>query len=242
MKRLFKRVLTRAGIYYAKRQYMPCGIDWLWDIQRVARGRRVRTVFDVGANVGQTTLATKERFAGAVVHAFEPVKATYLSLEQNVAHLAGVTCHRLALSDSVGVAAMTSETNSQLNRFVDAATASSPSSAVEEVATETVDHFCHTLQIQCIDILKVDAEGADLLVLDGAKAMLRSGQIAFVLVEVGFKAGDSGHVPFLEIHEFLRSAGLGIYGLYDYYHIEDGRQLLFANALFISPAAIDRMR
>ena len=241
MKQLVKRVLNRAGIYYAKHQYMPRGIDWLWDIKRVARGLPVRTVFDVGANVGQTTRMIKEQFADAEVHAFEPVSTTFQSLERNVRQLSGVTCHRLALCERVGRATVTAVNDSQLNRLV--TDAEVPDLAeIERVDTETIEHFCTSHEIESIDILKVDAEGADLRVLKGGQAMLRQGRIAFVLVEAGFREDDAGHVPLPALYDFLRDAGLTLYSLYDHYHEEGERQLLFANVLFLSPAAISRMQ
>lgn len=249
MKRLIKRAFSRAGIYYAKRQCMPCGIDWLWDIRRVARGLPVRTVFDVGANVGQTTRLIKERFADADVHAFEPVSATYQSLERAVAQLEGVTCHRMALSDRVGRVAMTSEANSPLNRIVPIGCESGLApDRLEDVETETIDRFCRARQIERLDILKVDAEGADLKVLQGAERMLHEGRVAFVFAEVGFNASDQGHVHVVALLEQLIGAGMEPYSFYDYCRLrppsyeEEGFGLVFANVLFLNPLAISRLR
>lgn len=239
MKRLIKGALGRLGIYYAKRQYMPCGIDWLWDVCRLSRGLPMRTVFDVGANVGQTTRLIKGRFASADVHAFEPVSATYRSLAHNLRDLEGVTCHRLAFCERIGQSAVTMAGNSQLNRLVSEAEARGRSDT-ETIDTETIDHFCATRGIRTVDILKVDAEGADLRVLQGGLVMLQQGQIAFVFVEVGFDEDDSGHSYFPAVHDLLTKAGMRLYCVYDYYHEDEGRKLVFANALYLSPSALGR--
>lgn len=241
MKEAIRNALRRAGIYYAKRQYMPCGIDWLWDIHRLTRGRPVRTVFDVGANLGQTTRLIKQRFPAAGVHAFEPIGTTYASLEQGVRGLDGVTCHRLALCERVGRATMTAAKNSLLNRLLPDSDAGGLSPA-ESVDTDTVDHFCAIHEIGNIDILKIDAEGADLRVLQGAEAMLRDGKVAFAFVEFGFDPNDSGHAYFPAIHDYLDQAGMRVYGFYDYYHEDEGRRLVFANVLFLSPSAISALK
>ena len=249
MKEVIKDALTRAGIYYAKRQYMPCGIDWLWDVDRIVRGRPTQTVFDVGANIGQTTRMIKARFPSAGVHAFEPVSSTYQTLERNVRPLDGVACHRLALSDRVGVAAMTSDANSPLNRLVEARPGQGPADAgTEQVETDTIDRFCHERQIERIDILKVDAEGADLKVLQGAERMLREGRVSFVFAEVGFNPADPGHVHVAVLLEHLREAGVEPYSFYDYCRLrppayeEEGLGLVFANVLLVSPAAIAALK
>lgn len=241
MKQLIKDALNRAGIYYAKRQYMPCGIDWLWDIQRILGDRSVRTVFDVGANVGQTTRMIKERFPAATVHAFEPVPTTYRSLQQSVRGLDGVTCHRLALCERVGQSRMTARTDSQLNRLVPDAEADN-GRLIESVETDTVDHFCAARKIASIDILKIDAEGADLRVLQGGEAMIRQGRIAFAFVEFGFDSNDSGHAHFPAVYDFVEKAGMQVYSFYDYCHDADGCRLIFANVLFLSPAAISALK
>jgi FkbM family methyltransferase len=244
MKQLLHTALNRLGIYYAKRQYMPVGIDWLWDIHRLTGGR-VATVFDVGANIGQTTGMIKQQFPDAHVHAFEPVGSTYELLRQNVRHLAGVSCERLALADQTGRALVTSGPNSLVNHLVDD---DSPSSGAEEVATDTIDHFCQVRTIPRVDILKVDTEGADLKVLHGAERMIRDGKIAFVLAEVGFNHSDRGHVHLNAILDYCASVNLEPYSFYDYCRLKppayetEGLGLVFANVLFVSPAAIGRRR
>lgn len=245
MKNLIKAALSRAGIYYAKRRYMPSGIDWLWDVHRLIRGRRLETVFDVGANVGQTTLSIKGRFPDARVHAFEPVDSTFTTLQRNVQGLDGVTVHRLALSDRVGSAVITAQANSQLNHFVSGVT--EESEGTERVHTDTLDAFCARQQIDWIDLLKVDAEGADLQVLRGGDRLFRDGRIAFVFVEAGFVPTDSGHVYLPALLEYLTSAGAEPYAFYDYWHRpspEHGGQcgLVFANVLFVCPAARAQLR
>lgn len=247
MKEAIKNALARAGIYYAKRQYMPCGIDWLWDIARIVSGRPVRTVFDVGANIGQTTRMIKARFPETRVHAFEPVGSTYQSLERRVRHLQGVSCHQVALSDRAGRAAMTADANSPLNHLVDPGSA--PAGAgLETVATDTLDRFCLDRQIDQIDILKIDAEGADLKVLQGAESMLRNDRVAFVFAEIGFNPSDSGHVHLAVLLEHLRQTGLEPYSFYDYCRLRppayehEGLGLVFANMLLVNPAAIAALK
>jgi len=241
MKQVIKDALNRAGIYYAKRQYMPCGIDWLWDIRRLLGDRSVSTVFDVGANIGQTTSMIKKRFPAAAVHAFEPVQTTYQSLQRTVRGLSGVTCHRLALCERVGQSTMTATQDSVSNRLLSDAEGDS-GALIESVETDTVDHFCAARKIASIDILKVDAEGADLRVLQGGEAMIRQGKVAFAFVEFGFDPDDSGHAYFPSVYDYLEKAGMRVYSFYDYYHVDEGRRLIFANVLFLSPPAIAALR
>ena len=61
--------------------------------------RNCRYVFDVGANIGLFTLFAKLRNRNLIVHAFEPIKATYDVLVKNVElhNLSDVHMHNHAL-------------------------------------------------------------------------------------------------------------------------------------------------
>ena len=52
-------------------QSLPHGIDPCYDLAR--RGIDLRTILDVGANVGQSALTMLETFPKAEIHCFEPV-------------------------------------------------------------------------------------------------------------------------------------------------------------------------
>ena len=50
------------------------------------------------------------------------------------------------------------------------------------VRTDTIDNFCKEQSIDSIDILKIDTEGSEIEVLEGAKNMLKKTNI--ILIEV----------------------------------------------------------
>jgi FkbM family methyltransferase len=52
-----------------------------------------------------------------------------------------------------------------------------------EVDCTTVDDFCSQRGITSIDVLKIDTEGHELAVLNGAMQMLSSGAVRFVFLE-----------------------------------------------------------
>ena len=70
-----------------------------------------------------------------------------------------------------------------------------------DVKTDTLDNYCEENNIEKIDILKIDTEGSELEVLEGAKHMLQKTNI--VLVEVlderkSFKKKYENVIKFLE--------------------------------------------
>jgi hypothetical protein len=64
-----------------------------------------------------------------------------------------------------------------------------------EIQTETVDHFCSEHGVSRIDILKVDAEGAEARMFRGAEEMCSRGAVRSVFVEVYFDSVYEG-MPF----------------------------------------------
>jgi len=52
------------------------------------------------------------------------------------------------------------------------------------VQTQTLDNFCNLSNINSIDVLKIDTEGNELNVLQGAKNLLSEGKIKLIYVEI----------------------------------------------------------
>jgi FkbM family methyltransferase len=233
---MLQTILGRFGIYYSKRQFMPRGIEWLWDLARLTPAVTVRTVIDVGANEGQTARAILRAFPGAAVHAFEPVQGTFDVLRQAHGADPRVRLNRLVVSSEAGVAWVQAESSS-LNSHVVPATAAG-GARVESVDAVTLDDYCAQHDIARIDILKTDTEGHDLQVMKGARNLLAAGKIEWVLVEVTFNPNDAVISLFGPIHDFLAEHGMAPWCFYDHCHTEADRNLLFCNVLFVRRAAV----
>jgi hypothetical protein len=53
-----------------------------------------------------------------------------------------------------------------------------------KVRCQTLDTFCIEKGVDHIDILKIDVEGAELAVLEGAREMLKTGRVKHIQVEI----------------------------------------------------------
>lgn len=173
--------------------------------------REGMTVFDVGANVGELTLLFS-RFAGAggKIHAFEASGAAFARLE-TVCRAAGrrnVALNHLALADKKGSIKLHVYAdeylafNSQAARPLADYGLNLEPVAVEETAATTVDEYCAEKQIERIDLLKIDVEGAELQVLRGARKMLEAKRVGCLTFEFGQTTFDMGNRP-EEIEDFL---------------------------------------
>jgi FkbM family methyltransferase len=129
-------------------------------------------LLDIGANQGEWVshaIESSERVRRKVtIHAFEPASATFQVLSDRTARWSQVRCHQLALSNRRG----------QADFFVIDSLAgtnslhSMPGAAVEKVALDTLDSRVVDLHIGRILMVKVDTEGHDLSVLEGARNLI----------------------------------------------------------------------
>ena len=237
MRNILRRLIRFVG-YEIHRTGMPhYGAHPLADIRRFSY-RKVSTLVDVGANVGQTSLEFSKYFQDARIHAFEPVSSTYEKLVANTRKLKNVEPHRLAVGSRSGTATIWLQTNSQTNSLN--ATLNVETADSEVVHVTTLDEFTKRIGIREIDVLKTDTENFDLEVMEGASALLRDGRVGFVLSEVGITQADTGHTNLFELSERLQKDDFELMGIYDRLdHEMRPRVRSWCNALFIRKGLLD---
>jgi len=186
------------------------------------------TIFDVGANVGQTAKTYRRLFPSSRIWSFEPFPASYESLRHA---LSDQRFHPIsvALSDQIGTSTLHVGVASITNSFL---VRESDTGKSIEVQTDTVDHFCREHGIDRIDILKVDVEGAESRVFRGAQEMFSRDAIRSVFVEVYFDPVYEGMPLMWDLHAQLGRFGFRLHGLYSLFRGANGR-LSFANALYL---------
>lgn len=177
------------------------------------------TVFDVGAHVGLWVLGAARR-AGASgrVHAFEPVGASRERLLDNLAlnDLRGVVVQPFALGDRAGrvTAYAASHGNSAAAALVRREGVDRPF----ETTLVTLDDYCAEQGIDRVDFLKVDVEGAELLVFRGGARVLASADAPVVMFEVDDGLASSFGSSPAAVKRLLGACGYGIFRV-------DGRRL-----------------
>jgi FkbM family methyltransferase len=237
LKLLFEK-LTRIHVY----RDLPRGIDLFDDLRLWLPNLCVETVFDVGANVGQSARKYLTEFPGSPIYCFEPVGENFQKLEENLRGQQNVQSFKLALSSAKGTGEMELGGDSRmffLSRDVPA-TQSQSSTRVEEVPLETLDGFCRSRNIDWISFLKIDTEGNDLEVLKGAEGLLSQQKIDVVEVEAGMNGKNERHVPFGDFTVFLEARQYYLFGIYEQTHEWPTSEphLRRSNAVFISERTI----
>ncbi len=169
------------------------------------------TFVDVGANVGYyTALAAQLVGPTGSVFAFEPSDYAFPRLSRMI-EKNGLTCARAikcALADSPGDRFLYGGTVDEDPADIRTATmvpCDNPRRAL--VRTETLDHMAEELNIRHIDFLKIDVDGLEPLVLQGADRLIREGRISNIMMECAeywFQRMNTGTG---ELVERLRGSG-----------------------------------
>lgn len=141
-------------------------------------------VFDVGAHDGAYLEAAREVVNGRLkAFSFEPQDACFEILRARYESDPRVSLHKTAVSKKAGVAklffAEPGESFASLCRRNDTQT------NAQEVRVTTVDQFCEANGVDRIQFLKIDTEGQEMEVLQGASQMIRGGRIDFIQFEFG---------------------------------------------------------
>ena len=142
------------------------------------------TVMDVGANTGLWALGAAVRVGPlGTVHAFEPVPTNFDRLTRNLKlnGFTNVTCQKFALSDNCGHTVFYAATDN--NSGVGSLTPSGETDRPIEIEMTTVDDYCERHAITRVDLMKVDVEGAELLVFRGAERLLTSKEAPIIMFE-----------------------------------------------------------
>jgi len=216
LKRSLRQVieaLTGRRIY----RILPRGVDIAQDLAHALPAYRVDTIFDVGANIGQSAREYLRCFPGSRIYCFEPAQKTFCTLQNNLRGQQRIRCFNQALGAAVARGKIVLQGSSEMF-FVAGQANRMPideQTRVEEIDITTIDAFCHAENVGRISYLKVDTEGGDLEVLKGAANMLVEQRIDFVQVEAGMNVNNKWHVPFELLKGHLESSGYFLFGIYD---------------------------
>lgn len=169
----------------------------------------MKTIFDVGANVGWFTYQTGQQFPSAQFWLFEPATPIFNEIKPLFERFpelnlqARANCYKLGLGHTRERLRMTAEPGVTINRITDADTPF----PTEEVEIITGDEFCEEHKIEHIDYLKIDVEGYDLNVLIGFVKMLMKNKIRFIQVEASMDPENTLHVSIEAFSAYLENFG-----------------------------------
>ena len=176
----------RMAAYHAFRGVLEPGL--------IARFRSLvkpgMVVVDVGANIGTFTLYAARQLAGrGKIYSFEPTPRTYRILEENVQvngfrELGLIELHQSAVSDRAGKATLVVfKQDSGHNTLFDDGAALDGGGGAERVEVPTVPLDEILRNEPRVDVVKIDAEGAEPLILRGMREIVARSPGIRILME-----------------------------------------------------------
>ncbi len=158
----------------------------------------VKTVVDVGANVGDYACDILKINPNVTIHAFEPDPDSCKQLSK-----LPLVANNMGLGDKEETKILYRASRSTHNSFY----AFEPNATPYEVKVSTLDLYIKEKGISHINFLKIDVEGYEFFVLKGAKELFKKRAIDYVQFE--FSGGT------LESRTFLKDF-IGFFNTYGY--------------------------
>lgn len=152
---------------------------------------RSEVFVDVGASVGQMSLFGSLRAGGeAVVLSFEPEPTRFGYLTEGIRQngISNVRAFPIALSNSKGAALLRTDLVSP--SMIDTAV----SNSTQQIQTERLDDVLDRLNLTEVAMVKLDVEGAELAVLQGARRLLGGENPPVLCFEHGVRAAETAEV------------------------------------------------
>lgn len=167
---------------------------------------------DVGAGIGYFSIVLKLFKPGITVWGFEPCRATHRicleNLRLNGLSRRDVTINRLALSNYKGKGMLKLHEQDGLNTL-GKPFAESKFLAQEETEVTMLDLFLKDNGIDRVDVIKVDIEGGELRLFQGAMRLLNDIGPLILFENMNYRTSAFGHLP-QHVQMFLESCGYEI--------------------------------
>lgn len=139
---------------------------------------------DIGANIGIHTLIAANANRYTPVYSFEPVRSNWLNFQRNISlnKFDNIKSHKIALGSREGTAEINIYPGSNKGRH-SMKISFGKGKLKEIVSIQTLDYFIDNFRTNDI-ILKIDVEGYEMEVLQGAKQVLNLGTNKIVIIEL----------------------------------------------------------
>lgn len=183
---MIKKILNIIGCNISKidNKYKKLSFN---DIHKIKIDIENPIIFDTGANKGQSIRRFKKIFPKSIIHAFEPIKEEFLKLEDEFKNDKNIFLNNFALGDSIDQKKFNIMVNTGHSSFYKL----NPDSEwlkirskefnsnekkyekkIVDVKIDTINNYCKKNNISFVHILKLDTQGYEEKILEGASKIL----------------------------------------------------------------------
>ena len=208
------------------------------DVNRLIGKENIKTVFDVGANEGQTTLKLLKFFPKASIYSFEPGKEAFYKLNNRFV-FESVKAINMGMGEKKERLELIRHESSVTDSFLEDCnednlkiTKSRKIINKEKVEVTSIDEFCSENGIDYIDLLKIDTQGFEKYVLKGASNMLKNKKIKAIVMEICFSKIYKEQTHLSEIAKAMENYHYSIVDFYDKARV-NGKTISWCDMFYI---------
>ena len=188
-------------------------------------------IFDVGANEGRWIDSVNEFFKKPNIHAFEPSEKEFQILKEKYSEERNIVLNNFALGEIEDEQYFNINYKGGLNSFYDVNQNTNWfrrqqnnkkvfnenfTLKKQKVSINTIDNYLISKNIEFIDIVKIDTQGYEPKVLEGALNALKSKKIQTILAENIISDIYKSNVSFFELEKNLINNGYKLISLDDH--------------------------
>jgi len=234
--KLLNKLLQPTKIQVWKRsKYRPVfGLDWIQDANDILKARQLqpRVVMDIGANRGQTSKRLVRGFLGAQIHCYEPTPSSFEVLRKNMERFPHATAHQLAFGPERKMGKFFVRQHHEESSFLGLEDAEPEGTQAIDIEMRSLDEYVSGQGWDAINVLKINAEGYDLAILQGGSGLLKSGRIHLIFTEMIFKSHYDGQGSYMDQLAFMTENSYSLVGFYETASCATGESL-WSNGLFV---------
>lgn len=188
-------------------------------------------IFDVGANIGRSVEKFKKIYPNSIIHCFEPDDTAYKILFKNFSNNKTINLNSFGLGEKNGYLEFNSyiETGKssfyKLNLDTEFIKYKANVSGVDQKEfldstyqkeIMTIDNYCEKNSILKIDILKIDTQGYEENIINGANKMIKNNLIDVIYLEIIFSSVYQKNFNIFDIEKILIPNGYKLFGTSHY--------------------------
>lgn len=197
-------------------------------------------IFDIGAYIGHVSVEYGNIFPKSTIYSFEPFPDSFAQLIQHTSLYKNIIPINLGIGEYEGISKFQSNAYAPTNSILTTDKKGQDiwgKGLLDTIQTidiniTSIDDFVSSKNIDKIDILKMDVQGAEFMVLQGAKKTLEKGVIKMIYTEIITLPTYEGQLQFDETIKLIRGSGFELFNLYDQ-NLSNSGQMRVVDAIFI---------
>tara|TARA_A100001011_G_C14313667_1_gene846869 strand:+ start:666 stop:1553 length:888 start_codon:yes stop_codon:yes gene_type:complete len=210
-------------------------------LKELIKSDKKNTIFDVGAHKGETLSIFRQYFPNSKIYSFEPFKNSYQELKKTSLLSENTEVFNIGLSNFKGIEKFYSYIDdydpnlSVINsseKLIDGAMESFGYRTPKKIQTvecefDTIDGFVKNRNIKDIDILKIDVQGSEYKVLEGAENMISSGRVKVIYLEILIINQYDQQKSFNHYLNYFEQKKYELFGIYNFSYQNNSKILQF---------------